>query len=1000
MTFNLSPVSDDIHREEGAKLLNFAIDATTLEEKLKFVSVSQVLSYPIIIFSVAQVALGSVLWSFHYSSIAVWLTFAGVTTLGGSIAALVWTILTKRRIRETTELYAQPTDSKLTNAVFLSSFYLVAGSLLVLAIIYARYDWNESFYTAWASNSVQWSDRFGSLEPATLKLIAKISLLVIASFNGLYFIFFLITGRAAYFFLNSHSQNMRKLVFITALLLMASTGALIYLSVNLCGNYHAYPQVLAHFPLEISQAAFEISIGIAVVTLFLFLTNWRRWRIGYFFFTVLLLSLFVLLVNLSGFAYRHATSVHDYYESADACPNRLAKASKSWLESYGCPNKYIFHADGSSISTDCQANQKGDIWEEDIGKDNAAKQHAQGCLNLACCGVVADLYSTDLFIFAELSLIVTLMIGILSIGTYYLWHIDRTNTLDLPKKLSDLGWLGAMLAVAIAWILVISLTSFSAPLEYGSAISYSSTPTTNLISMNATEFGDQACFTVKNLNFDYDYTKCPKEHCNGYKITALILAVDTTWSYPPDFHSPGLTFLSRSLKSHYFPKAASTDDFIGFQGTPADINTALQNSFLACPVTPGVDVVIQVQTFQSTGKQYVDYEVIPGGANRSITIPLRSTLVQNIKGTVKHEDSPETYSSIKGVAVSARRLDNSSIRIDPVNSTADGTFQLTVRKFVNSTPYLLKLAFSLNGYVSQTRVVQIGGFPEDNDLELGLIQMFKVNEKAADIQTEGSSSLARLTIFPVTALTAEPVPLATASLYTGTNEADLNKQTPIHVANIQEDGSIQMFNIPYGNYVLKVSSEKERFITHTRVLTVTKAQSVVYAAIPTKSANNDIRVVLQLQDNKTAWVYGTYNANSTENCVVSAMMPDCKGVNIISNQGKFDAGVVNDFGGFYYLFYVKPIPDSAGQTINLATSKVFIDVFWGKFDHSIARFYPPGTASSADSSQTWLAFCVDGRVGAHSVKPVSEYWKGGSGSVPDADTICRAVYGETPASSS
>jgi len=76
-----------------------------------------------------------------------------------------------------------------------------------------------------------------------------------------------------------------------------------------------------------------------------------------------------------------------------------------------------------------------------------------------------------------------------------------------------------------------------------------------------------------------------------------------------------------------------------------------------------------------------------------------------------------------------------------------------------------------------------------------------------------------------------------------------------------------------------------------------------------------------------------------------------------------------------------------------------LDIYLPELEKLAGRLYAPSqipTNVAEDETLTWLAFCMDGRVGPISIRALNTYWDASSDStaIPNADTICAPLYSQ------
>jgi len=74
------------------------------------------------------------------------------------------------------------------------------------------------------------------------------------------------------------------------------------------------------------------------------------------------------------------------------------------------------------------------------------------CLNERCCGLLGQLYTSDLLVLSNLALVTIVAGCLVSVGCYYFWYVSWVDTARSKKK--DFIWL-ILMVLEIAGILVL-----------------------------------------------------------------------------------------------------------------------------------------------------------------------------------------------------------------------------------------------------------------------------------------------------------------------------------------------------------------------------------------------------------------------------------------------------------------------------------------------------------------------------------------------------------------
>jgi len=251
---------------------------------------------------------------------------------------------------------------------------------------------------------------------------------------------------------------MTYLNFLASVLLLVFGLGLIWYA-NLNGDYVDYPIIKAQFPNWITDGLFWTGIVVTALSFIGFVVNHRNYRIGFFALSVFLLISIVTLVNFTGFAYRSARHVDNYYRGS-YCSSAIQLIHRDELEAAGCPSKYV--------SGDCSSTWLDENWEDGKEGERALKAASgaqlnstqrylaesdvhKSCVNSACCGILGQAYSSDLLAMANFGLLTTVAACLLSVGCYYFWYVSWADSHRDQKH--DLAWLGIMVATVVGFII-------------------------------------------------------------------------------------------------------------------------------------------------------------------------------------------------------------------------------------------------------------------------------------------------------------------------------------------------------------------------------------------------------------------------------------------------------------------------------------------------------------------------------------------------------------------
>jgi len=411
------------------------------KERRNYVFWTRNLGYAAIVVAIAALVLASIHVSRHHSRFTIILVTATSLFLIASIAIVYWATRAARNYKSHTDIFQPRSSDTLTKSIFIGGLVLAGLSAFVLTNLYVQDPYSPEYAVATHTNEQSWNAHFG--EGTTLDSannFFRINYIVQSCVAGFFFFFFLLASRSAFRCLKWDNQAMSYLVFLGGtLFLIFGLGLIFYSSVGF--DFANYAGVKAHFPLWNIRALFILGIVITVISFVGFLIDHQSWRIGFFVLSFVLLVVLVLLVNFTGYGYRHTRQVYEYYRNAGTCHTNLANVHVDDIQSFGCPAKYI---DSSACAPTEQVHQ----WE--TGK--VAATDPLYCLNGACCGLVGQLYSDKFLSLSNYGLLATIAGTIMSIACYYFWYVSWVDTTRDKRK--DFFWLGIM-ALSIVVFLIL-----------------------------------------------------------------------------------------------------------------------------------------------------------------------------------------------------------------------------------------------------------------------------------------------------------------------------------------------------------------------------------------------------------------------------------------------------------------------------------------------------------------------------------------------------------------
>ena len=343
-----------------------------VKERLYYIGLIKRLGIVAILAAIALTTLSSIQLFSYVSFFLITLLSTNILFLTGAILSVFWANRAGRTFRAHAELFRPRINDHLTRIIFVLGLILAGASAVMLVNLFLQRDYPTDFLVAQSTNASSWNSAYEGKTLDGLINYSKIHFIVQSCFTGFFFFFFLLASRATFRCLKWSNQAMSYLVFLGNILLLAFGLGIIYFAEYAFG-YGEYPQLRAHFPVWNIRGLYFTGIAVIALSFVGFLVDYKRWRIGFFALAFLLLLVLILLVNFTGYAYRHTRQTYECYKGVGNeanCIDRMRLVHSFDLEAYGCPQKYI------SLGR-CESDQTVQKWEG-TKQDNSRAQETAG----------------------------------------------------------------------------------------------------------------------------------------------------------------------------------------------------------------------------------------------------------------------------------------------------------------------------------------------------------------------------------------------------------------------------------------------------------------------------------------------------------------------------------------------------------------------------------------------------------------------------------------------
>jgi len=310
-----------------------------------------------------------------------------------------------------------------TSTVFVISLIGVFAGLFMLFNVGLNGELSSDLLSAMSSDPTLWSEHFGEyLLPEVQRSAARYHTIYawILLFTVAYFtIVSLVTYKES----QASEASDTTLVTVSSVLVLVFSLGLV-MSASHALHMKNYPEI-GHL-LSVSNLHWQVFLG-SLMTGLSFLTwfaNYKKWRVGFVFVSFVLLFAVVVGALSTGKSLGNTRTIYNKYKHAEDTPSWITKMSithQSELLAAGCPFKYL---DMSLNNGFTSIN-----WELNNSLDTENVQS----LNVACSGVLAQLYSSDFYKATTYGALATLAGLLLLASLLHFWN----NPLNIEDKNSE-----------------------------------------------------------------------------------------------------------------------------------------------------------------------------------------------------------------------------------------------------------------------------------------------------------------------------------------------------------------------------------------------------------------------------------------------------------------------------------------------------------------------------------------------------------------------------------
>jgi len=372
---------------------------------------------------------------------------AYLMTANGGISLIICIIIAKwcrevtKHRRESTSLYRAEISQRLTSFIVIVCSILAALCIPVIVTLLINRGFMVDHFKALASQSNLWDYLY---KGRTLEEVTDETLLYRDIYAGTCFLmlcYYLLAVSTSVKFITFNYGITSDIIFTTNWFMFAFS-ILTYWATSRIVNYVHNSKLSSLFPNWIIYGLLGLSATLGVVSFFIWCINSRKWRFGYFLFSMIFIILGLASIVLVGGSFACSRNVYNYYKTGDNNNKEFAYRMKlvphTVIEDFGCPNKYI------PIDDNCPSYLQTDRWEYGLPYHQTPRM----CLNRACDGLLGQLYSQDLYLTAQVALLLVMFEFLVAIGCFYYICNIKYDYHDGNRK-KDFIWFSLMMALLV-----------------------------------------------------------------------------------------------------------------------------------------------------------------------------------------------------------------------------------------------------------------------------------------------------------------------------------------------------------------------------------------------------------------------------------------------------------------------------------------------------------------------------------------------------------------------
>ena len=978
------------------------------DENIILITRLRKISIIMILLTISHLATASSSLYYHYFSVIMVELGLSVLMLLYLIFLLHWISVYLDSVLSWNYIYQKPPPHRRNAFAFISSMFLMTVNLYHLVSLYVWESSLEEKLKGINESQNLWDYEVRIYDFDELTNFYRYSFIFYSRASILYLLHCAFTAVVAYRCMSNVNKGVSLFVSISNLILFWIAIALIWHSTN-CEGYEIYSKLMEIYPWILVRSFLIFGILLIIFSSMATCSNYSKSRVGSLI-TVFFLSIILIgMVIMVGLSYRYSRYIKEEYSSPTQCLEYMQMTSEIDLKNSGCPNKYFLNQTDEFITSTCPANQIAEIWEYETNVPINQKKHQLGCLNPSCCGIQGIVFSNDFYLLSNIGFWALLFTSLVNIGTFYLWYI---NLIDYNLKSTNIFWLILWVLSFLSLITVLIIQTVNPtlyfkmipkkifPQEYG-IINFPWTNFDEIKQIPASLFGENACYSLPEMNLNFDPIDCTIDHCYTYGLNANLLGINGYFRLKLGIlllSSVNLKYVDQ--KSVLFPSSNQTDSYFGLYGVPNDILISINNQIEFCVHDPSQQtrVFYVFSQFDGNNTQWTNGTVSTNGT---------SSILQEISGVLLSN----SLEPISEVTVNVDRFQISTKTDD------NGFFSFKCPVAENFLPLLASFTFTQSNYIPLDHTVQIGGFPLVSTKDIGQIILFSFNKRILQgssthlsngepVPSETDISLliqAQLSFNIIDADNFNTVQNVNISFY---NEQpsifDYSNLPMISSAITDQNGSAQVSNFQRGYFMATVSSRGYNLLSQNII--ITSAFLLYPLTISTQYQTSLIRFVLDC-NGADLELNANFMINNNTECIIDSFNQACGFITLNYIRKRSFVIDILHFGQFDYLVYVKIYQDnlvnkrisndgesSESKNLNIIPSsfsqlRVYVqDIQW-----TILTLTPPNITQPDTSNQEyiWLALCLNGGLGPISITPISEYYSITSGGNMTDSRICN-----------